>query len=452
MHSYKAFFKNPNDPNDTSFEPHPTDYPFVELEYPNDAACERFMLLEPKDKDHYNPIMCLEDTLHTIVEYYLTPAQQSLLGSLPDHSLSSPKNRPPNSSHSATSSISSLSALSDLSDLSDLTSLSSESSLSSLSSLSALSEESSPPQNLLRSLSRAIHLRDGPQFLSTMRHINNILRMIKYPYVPELSPCSPTINPLREIPKLWSTTGIPQKVMTRIIEETYQRSIGPNIAKLRQYSAFSSEVYGELMPAFTSDIVNATGLRPDALFVDLGCGVGNVVLQASLQTGCRSFGIEIMPGPSSLAKGQLEQFKKRCRMWGVEAGEVELMQGDMTDCRRVDELLSQADVVLVNNFVFREELNAALRPKFLDLKEGAIVVSLKPFAPPTNQRLTERNIDDISAIFDVVRRPYHSGTVSWSSGSGHYYIHRVDRASYSDCRQQFERVHSRLGRRRSAKR
>ena len=109
-------------------------------------------------------------------------------------------------------------------------------------------------------------------------------------------------------------------------------------------------------------------------------------------------------------------------------------------------VISQFSVTIVNE---------ALRPKFLDLKEGAIVVSLKPFAPPSNhQRLTERNIDDIStAIFDVYARPYHSGTVSWSSGSGQYYIHRVDREGYKACRTQFERAHGySVGKRRGAKR
>lgn len=36
-------------------------------------------------------------------------------------------------------------------------------------------------------------------------------------------------------------------------------------------------------------------------------------------------------------------------------------------------------------------MNESIRPKFLDLKEGAIVVSLKPFVP-VNARLTERNV------------------------------------------------------------
>lgn len=37
-------------------------------------------------------------------------------------------------------------------------------------------------------------------------------------------------------------------------------------------------------------------------------------------------------------------------------------------------------------------MNEALRPKFLDLKEGAIVISLKPFVSSLNARVTERNV------------------------------------------------------------
>lgn len=86
-------FRNLDDPNDISFKPHPTDYPVAELEYPNNGAVERcvrqcngisqtqerrtdsyfrFILLAPKDKDHYNPIMDLEKSLYTIVECKLS--------------------------------------------------------------------------------------------------------------------------------------------------------------------------------------------------------------------------------------------------------------------------------------------------------------------------------------------------------------------------------------------
>ena len=106
------------------------------------------------------------------------------------------------------------------------------------------------------------------------------------------------------------------------------------------------------MPSFVYQIIKDTGLNSEKLFLDLGSGVGNVVLHASLETGCKSFGIEIQPIPAGLAREQLEQFKTRCRMWGVRMGEVELEEGDMLRSPRVDELIAKADVVLINNKVF----------------------------------------------------------------------------------------------------
>lgn len=44
-------------------------------------------------------------------------------------------------------------------------------------------------------------------------------------------------------------------------------------------------------------------------------------------------------------------------------------------------------------------VNEALRPKFLDLKEGAIVVSLSPFVSSLNARVTERNV---SCLFSTI--------------------------------------------------
>ncbi|KAI0962913.1 hypothetical protein AcW1_000145 [Taiwanofungus camphoratus] len=479
MKTYKAFFSNPHDPEDKSFEPHPTDYPVAELEYPNTGASERYTLLAPKDKDHYNPIMCLESTLHTIVKCYLTPTQQALFGTLPSTNIpdedgphfvspalpvsiicttdnaSSPAvsattdlMSPPSSAGSPSSSTGSpSSALSDstYSSSTSLSSGSSTSSLSSILSLSSLSELSCyasqtmtygpPTVNYLRLLRRAINKHDGPLFLKVMTAINAILRSLKYPQVP-MDPFEPSPpNYFRQTTKTW--TSIPKEIIMRIIEETYQRAVGPHVSTLNRYEAFSSEVYGELMPSFVSQIIQATGLNADSLLVDLGSGVGNVVLQASLQTGCKSFGVEIMPAPAKIARSQLEQFRMRCRMWGVTMGEVELEEGDMLKSRRVDELVSKADVVLVNNKVFLESLNEALRPKFLDLKEGAIVVSLKPFV--SSLRVTERNLDDISSIFQVQEKQYHPGSVSWGNGGGSYFLHRVDREGYADIKQHFEK-------------
>ncbi|KAN0101057.1 S-adenosyl-L-methionine-dependent methyltransferase [Tylopilus felleus] len=428
--SYKSYFRNPDDPDDKFFEVESS--PTADLEYPNNYANEKFMLLVPKDKDHYNPIMCLEQSLHTIVDSYLSPTQKALFGSLPNESI--PDDTPPPSPCPITQP-----------DPSD-----------PLNATDVPPEPPNPPQpqngdprpDYLRLLQRAIRRHDGPLFLSTLESINQLLRSLKYPPLPSdvFLPAPP--NELMSALHSWThSRGIPDKVVLRIVDETYQRCVGPNVKNLRRYEAFSSEVYGELMPSFTSDIIAATGLNSSSLLMDLGSGVGNVLLQASLQTGCRSYGIELLEGPASVARQQWKQFQKRCRMWGVRTGEVELEQGDMLKSKRVTELMGAADVVLVNNKVFQQSLNEALRAKFLDLKEGAIVVSLKPFVSP-NARVTERNVDDICAIFEVVERPYRSGSVSWGSGGGTYYLHRVDRVGYANVRQRFENFRARSARRR----
>jgi [histone H3]-lysine79 N-trimethyltransferase len=83
-------------------------------------------------------------------------------------------------------------------------------------------------------------------------------------------------------------------------------------------------------------------------------------------------------------------------------------------------------------------VNEAIRPKFLDLKEDALVISLEPFVVGGGRVVTERNVDDISAILDVSVHDYHSMDVSWASVAGKFYVHRVDRAGYADVRARFE--------------
>ncbi|KAI0809016.1 S-adenosyl-L-methionine-dependent methyltransferase [Irpex lacteus] len=440
-------FRNPDDPHDTSFDPHPTQYPVAELEYPNSGASERYILLTPKDKDHYDPIMCLESSLYAIIESYLTPEQQSLFGTLPDKTCkrftadSTPepdhtRGDSGSSSHSTVSTPESISSIPSTSSVSSSSSASSVfstisavSSLSSISDLQSYAEPNSygpPAVDYLNLLQRAIRKRNGPLFLKVLDAINALLRALKYPTVPPDVFDPPPPNILRDAVKAFSDSAIPPPVLNRIIEETYQRAVGPNVHELNRYEAFSSEVYGELLPPFVTEIIKTTGINQNTLLLDLGSGVGNVCLHASLATGCRSYGIELMPAPAKLARSQHEQFQARCRMWGLQMGEVELEEGNMLESRRTDELLKQADVVLVNNKVFKESLNEALRSKFLDLKDGAIVVSLQPFVSP-NRTLTERNSHDISGIFKVTERRYYAGSVSWSSFPGSYYLHRVDR-------------------------
>jgi len=152
----------------------------------------------------------------------------------------------------------------------------------------------------------------------------------------------------------WIEPGLPKEVLMRIVDENYQRAVGPNIKTLKNYEAFSSTVYGELMPNLSHDIIKLAKLHQESLFLDLGSGVANVVVQAALQTGCKAYGIELMPQPARVARDMVEQIQIRARMWGVNIGEIELEEGDMLKSTRVDELMTKADVVLIDNKVFEE--------------------------------------------------------------------------------------------------
>lgn len=213
--------------------------------------------------------------------------------------------------------------------------------------------QTSHPAPLLRTIQRAIHTEDGPLFVETMRKVNVTLCLLKYGMPMDhgifdaLRP-----PPLVSAAESWTGRGIPEHVLMRIVDENYQRCVGPNVRSLKQYEAFSSTVYGELMPALSAEMVKRTRITEDTLFLDLGSGVGNVLVQASLQTGCKSFGIELMQAPARVAESMAEQIKIRCRMWGVRVGDIELEHGDMLKSKRVDELISKADVVLVDNKVF----------------------------------------------------------------------------------------------------
>lgn len=189
--------------------------------------------------------------------------------------------------------------------------------------------------------------------MRTMNTINSLLRSLKYPPLPNDPFEDSPQNELMESVATWKC--VPKEVRGRIYEETYQRCVGPNAMRLeKHYKVWSNEVYGELLPPLLSEIFGITGLRPDSLFMDLGSGVGNAVLQASMLTGCTSYGIEIGNLPAELARAQLDQMKKRCRMWGFSMGDVELEEGDMLKSGRMAELMKKADVVLINNKVFNQ--------------------------------------------------------------------------------------------------
>ncbi|KAL1594273.1 Nucleosomal histone H3-Lys79 methylase [Nothophoma quercina] len=219
--------------------------------------------------------------------------------------------------------------------------------------------------------------------------------------------------------KMDAMHAIPLSLVKHMTQQTYSRIVSPLSHKLRKVKG-KETTYGELMPVFVHKIFAQTGLNSSHVFVDLGSGVGNVVLQSALQTGAESWGIEVMDLAASLGLKQASELRARAKLWNINIGELHLLKGDFLDTPAINTVLARADVVLVNNKVFGEELNNALLQKFLDLKIGCKVVSLESFGGGVSKGV--RNEQSIAGLFDEER--FDSGTdcVSWAGESVEYFI------------------------------
>jgi H3 lysine-79-specific histone-lysine N-methyltransferase len=217
-----------------------------------------------------------------------------------------------------------------------------------------------------------------------------------------------------------SKHAIPLNLVKCILAQVYWRTVSPYAYLLKRVKG-KETTYGELLPNFVHNIFQQTGLNSRSVFVDLGSGVGNVVLQSALQTGAESYGIEIMDKPAEYANDQAGELRARAKLWNINLGPITLLHGDFLESPQVDDVLRCADVVLVNNKVFPSKLNNQLLDKFLDLQLGCKVVSLASFGGGAGKQGV-RNENNIANLFDEERYESGTGSVSWAGESVEYFI------------------------------
>ncbi|XP_063900374.1 histone-lysine N-methyltransferase, H3 lysine-79 specific-like [Zophobas morio] len=81
-------------------------------------------------------------------------------------------------------------------------------------------------------------------------------------------------------------------LLSHITRHVYNKAID-DISRLNKYKSFSEEVYGEFNFNLMQEIIATVPIGQNDRFIDLGSGVGQVVLQVAGQTRCvKSYGIE----------------------------------------------------------------------------------------------------------------------------------------------------------------
>ncbi|XP_036146455.1 histone-lysine N-methyltransferase, H3 lysine-79 specific isoform X3 [Monomorium pharaonis] len=214
-------------------------------------------------------------------------------------------------------------------------------------------------------------------------------------------------------------------LLRHILQQTYNQAVvEPD--KLNQYEPFSPEVYGETSYELVCQMIDQIDVTEDDVFVDLGSGVGQVVLQMAASTLCKiCIGVERADVPSKYAQSMEVNFRKWLNWYGKRCGEYRLVKGDfLADEHR--ESITGATIVFVNNFAFGPTVDHQLKERFADLRDGARIVSSKSFCP-LNFRITDRNLSDIGTIMHVSEMSPLKGSVSWTGKPVSYYLHVIDR-------------------------
>ncbi|XP_074600536.1 DOT1 like histone lysine methyltransferase grappa isoform X2 [Brevipalpus obovatus] len=211
-----------------------------------------------------------------------------------------------------------------------------------------------------------------------------------------------------------------------IIHKSYNQAV-TEPEKLNDYEPFSPEVYGETSFDFILQMIEQIPITENDVFIDLGSGVGQVVLQVAALTKARMcIGIEKADVPASYAQGLEDAFKYWMNIHGGTYGNFKLIKGDFFD-ERFRELINNATFIFVNNFAFGPTVDHKLKTRFADIRDGVRILSSKSFCP-LNFRITDRNLSDIGTIMHVREiQPHFKGSVSWTGKSVSYYLHTIDR-------------------------
>lgn len=92
----------------------------------------------------------------------------------------------------------------------------------------------------MRALEKAKAKKDGPGFIAEVERFNTTMRLLKDD--------GKMADNIRAMP------GLKQPVWQKIAAQAYERAVGPGIEELRNYPAFSDNVYGELLPRFMAEM------------------------------------------------------------------------------------------------------------------------------------------------------------------------------------------------------
>ena len=220
-------------------------------------------------------------------------------------------------------------------------------------------------------------------------------------------------------------------VLERAYADLRARAAVPN---LRRAQALDDEAtYGEMHESFVSAMLAEYRVGAASSFVDLGSGIGNVVLQAHLETGCAALGCELDETRHAVALQYRTAVTRRRRFAGhlgagfAKAerlhGRVTLVHGDcFAESATVAEI-ARADLIFCANLKFSPESIARQETEvLLRMKPGTVFVSLQQIVCGRTSGgrarfLAENGLEEHARMSE-------RGAVNWKDGPIKYWVYK----------------------------
>ncbi|XGW21236.1 hypothetical protein V3C99_004299 [Haemonchus contortus] len=223
----------------------------------------------------------------------------------------------------------------------------------------------------------------------------------------------------------WSQDRADVDLLTIICTLSFSRAVSNPQLLNNHYAPFSSGVYGETSYEQMQMIIDQTVFRDSDVFLDLGCGVGQLVMYVAGGTKVKkSVGIEINDLPAKYGAAMSEDFSKWMKWWKKKCRPFQLIHGDMLDEQYRNLITQEATIIFINNYAFEPSLDLHIKNMLADCHVGTRIISTKAYATGT-KRVNMRNLGDVESIMEVTQLKTVKQPTSWTPNNVPYYLHTV---------------------------
>ncbi|WKX89448.1 hypothetical protein Q1695_008812 [Nippostrongylus brasiliensis] len=223
----------------------------------------------------------------------------------------------------------------------------------------------------------------------------------------------------------WSQDRADVDLLTVICSLSFSRAVANPQLLNNHYAPFSSGVYGETSYEQMQMIIDQTVFRESDVFLDLGCGVGQLVMYVAGGTKVKkAVGIEINDLPAKYGAAMSEDFSKWMKWWKKKCRPFQLIHGDMLDERFRSLITQEATIIFINNYAFEPSLDLHIKNMIADCHVGTRIISTKAYATGT-KRVNMRNLGDVESIMEVTQLKTVKQPTSWTPNTVPYFLHTV---------------------------